>query len=151
MAFQALHGKELRIVRQTALDGLLSALGGHLTWQPPRLQGEAPWSRVAHQAREYLHAHLHEDIGLEQLAAATGESRFVVSRAFKAEFGLPPHAYLIQLKLTRAREGLALGRTPAAVAADLGFADQSHLGRWFRRAYQLTPAHYRRLCTNLPD
>lgn len=150
-AFQALHGKELRIVRQTALDGLLGALGCHLTWQPLPSRPSAPWSRVAHQAREYLHAHLHEDIGLDQLAAATGESRFVVSRAFKAEFGLPPHAYLIQLKLTRARDGLAAGRTPADVAADLGFADQSHLGRWFRRAYQLTPAHYRRLCTNLPD
>lgn len=150
-AFQALHGKELRIVRQTALDGLLGALGGHLTWQPSPSQPSVPWSRVAHQAREYLHAHLHEDIGLDQLAAATGESRFVVSRAFKAEFGLPPHAYLIQLKLTRARDGLAAGGTPATVAADLGFADQSHLGRWFRRAYQLTPAHYRRLCTNLPD
>ncbi len=150
-AFQALHGKELRIVRQTALDGLLGALGGHLTWQPSPSQPSVPWSRVAHQAREYLHAHLYEDIGLDQLAAATGESRFVVSRAFKAEFGLPPHAYLIQLKLTRARDGLAAGGTPATVAADLGFADQSHLGRWFRRAYQLTPAHYRRLCTNLPD
>jgi len=33
----------------------------------------------------------------------------------------------------------------------VGFADQSHLGRWFRRAYGLTPAAYRDLCTNVPD
>ncbi|MGV8364806.1 AraC family transcriptional regulator, partial [Pseudomonas aeruginosa] len=31
------------------------------------------------------------------------------------------------------------------------FADQSHLGRWFRRAYGMTPAAYRRQCTQLPD
>jgi AraC-like DNA-binding protein len=37
------------------------------------------------------------------------------------------------------------------VASALGFADQSHMGRWFRRAYQLTPADYRKRCSNLPD
>ncbi|CPR14090.1 Transcriptional regulator, AraC family [Brenneria goodwinii] len=46
---------------------------------------------------------------------------------------------------------LSGGVTPADVAAQLGFADQSHLGRWFRRAYQLTPAYYQQRCTNLPD
>ncbi len=149
-AFQALHDKDLRIVRESALDGLLHALGGHFTWQL-RPDADITFSPLAYRARDYLHAHLHEDIGLEQLAAALGESRFIVTRAFKAAFSLPPHAYLIQLKLTRAREWLAVGRSPVTVAADLGFADQSHLGRWFRRAYQLTPAHYRWLCTNLPD
>ena len=39
----------------------------------------------------------------------------------------------------------------ALVAAQLGFSDQSHLGRWFKRAYQLTPAFYQQHCTNLPD
>lgn len=46
---------------------------------------------------------------------------------------------------------LAKGEQPASVAAALGFADQSHLGRWFQRAYRLSPARYRSLCTNLPD
>ena len=58
---------------------------------------------------------------------------------------------LIQLRLARARRLLAQGQTPAEVAMALGFADQSHLGRWFRRAYRLTPADYRRRCSNLPD
>jgi AraC-like DNA-binding protein len=46
---------------------------------------------------------------------------------------------------------LADGLSPAETAAALGFADQSHLGRWFRRAYGLTPAAYRLRCSNLPD
>ncbi|NER62084.1 AraC family transcriptional regulator, partial [Pseudomonas sp. MAFF212428] len=49
------------------------------------------------------------------------------------------------------RRQLAAGQRPAQVALDLGFADQSHLGRWFVRAYGLTPAQYRRRCTKLPD
>ncbi|WP_204353006.1 helix-turn-helix domain-containing protein [Salinicola peritrichatus] len=41
---------------------------------------------------------------------------------------------------------LAAGETPVDVAGQFGFADQSHLGRWFRRAYGMTPADYRRQC-----
>ncbi|WP_150221682.1 helix-turn-helix domain-containing protein, partial [Enterobacter bugandensis] len=64
---------------------------------------------------------------------------------------LAPHAWLIQLRLAKARQMLACGELPVDVAAVVGFADQSHLGRWFQRAYRISPAHYRRLCTNLPD
>lgn len=149
-AFEAMHHDELRIVRQTALDHLLANLTSHLRWRTlidpdPRLP------LVAQQARDYLHSHLHQDIGLDDLAQVTGVDRFRLSRAFKAAFGLAPHAYLIQLRLTRARHLLARGEVPVSVAAALGFADQSHLGRWFQRAYRMTPADYRRRCSNVPD
>ncbi|MBK5408550.1 AraC family transcriptional regulator [Pseudomonas sp. TH34] len=149
-AFQSLHDGELRIVRQHALDYLLERLTGQLHWrqryhQDPRLP------LVAHKAREYLHAHLHQDVGMDELALATGVDRFRLTRAFKSAFGLPPHAYLVQLRLARARHLLAKGEQPAEVASSLGFADQSHLGRWFVRAYGMTPAAYRKRCSNLPD
>lgn len=149
-AFEAMHHDELRIVRQTALDHLLANLTSHLRWRTlidpdPRLP------LVAQRARDYLHSHLHQDIGLDDLAQVTGVDRFRLSRAFKAAFGLAPHAYLIQLRLTRARHLLARGEAPVSVAAALGFADQSHLGRWFLRAYRMTPADYRRRCSNVPD
>ncbi|KPG95401.1 AraC family transcriptional regulator [Pseudomonas sp. RIT-PI-q] len=149
-AFEALHRGELKIVRQTALDTLFECLTRHLHWRTrysddPRL----PW--VAQKAREYLHANAHDDIGLDQLAAVTGVDRFRLTRAFKAAYGLAPHAYLVQLRLATARRMLARGEQPATVAMTLGFADQSHLGRWFVRAYGLTPALYRKRCSNLPD
>ena len=149
-AFEAMHHDELRIVRQTALDHLLANLTSHLRWRTlidpdPRLP------LVAQRARDYLHSHLHQDIGLDDLARVTGVDRFRLSRAFKAAFGMAPHAYLIQLRLTRARHLLARGEAPVSVAAALGFADQSHLGRWFQRAYRMTPAGYRRRCSNVPD
>ncbi|PKM29681.1 MAG: AraC family transcriptional regulator, partial [Gammaproteobacteria bacterium HGW-Gammaproteobacteria-12] len=97
------------------------------------------------------HAHFHQNIGLDELARVCGVDRFRLSRAFKAAFGIAPHGYLIQLRLVRARRLLALGTAPADVASDLGFADQSHLGRWFRRANGLTPGAYRSLCTKLQD
>lgn len=148
--FQALQGPELRIVRQTALDALLAKLAGHLSWRP-RVSNDPRLPSVALRARDYMHAHLEQNLGLDELAWASGVDRFRLSRAFKAAFGVAPHTYLIQLRLARARRLLAAGQTPARVATSLGFADQSHMGRWFRRAYGLTPAHYRRRCTNLPD
>jgi AraC-like DNA-binding protein len=150
LAFQTLHHGELKIVRQTALDGLLERLTNHLHWRAR--YGEDPrLPLVAQKAREYLHANARYDIGLDQLAAVTGVDRFRLTRAFKAAYGMAPHAYLVQLRLATARRMLARGEQPATVAMELGFADQSHLGRWFVRAYGLTPALYRKRCSNLPD
>lgn len=148
--FHALRGDEPRMLRQAAIDGLLEHVSGHLSWRL-RVACDPRIPSVAQRARDYLHAHLYDDIGLDELASLCGVDRFRLSRVFKASFGLAPHAYLIQLRLTRARQWLARGTPPAEVAHALGFADQSHLGRWFRRAYGLTPAHYGKRCTNVPD
>jgi AraC-like DNA-binding protein len=150
LAFQTLHHGELKIVRQTALDSLLERLTSHLHWRTR--YGEDPrLPLVAQKARDYLHANARFDIGLDQVAAAAGVDRFRLTRAFKAAYGIAPHAYLVQLRLAIARRMLARGELPATVAMGLGFADQSHLGRWFVRAYGLTPAMYRKCCSNLPD
>ncbi|MDU8362734.1 AraC family transcriptional regulator [Pseudomonas syringae group sp. J309-1] len=149
-AFQTLHGAELRIVRQTALDELLSNLTRHLRWRT-QVSPDPRLPRVAQIARDFLHSHASHDIGLDDLARVTGVDRFRLTRAFKAAFGIAPHAYLIQLRLAKARRLLAGGQSPAETAAALGFADQSHLGRWFQRAYRMTPADYRKRCSNLPD
>ena len=150
LAFQTLHHGELKIVRQTTLDSLLERLTSHLHWRTR--YGEDPrLPLVAQKARDYLHANAQFDIGLDQVAAAAGVDRFRLTRAFKAAYGLAPHAYLVQLRLSKARRMLSSGAQPATVAMELGFADQSHLGRWFVRAYGLTPAMYRKRCSNLPD
>ncbi len=143
------HPPALRMVRDTALDHLLHQLTRQAHWRRPL--ASSPMPRSVQRAREFLHAHFAEDIGLDALARAAGTDRFRLARAFKCVTGLPPHAYLVQLRLNRARQLLARGLSPVSVAAAVGFADQSHLGRWFRRAYGLTPARYRRQCSNLPD
>lgn len=149
-ALQALSDGEPRMVRDAALDALLERISRSLHWRQ-RLPSNPQIPRVALRARDYLHAHFHQNIGLDELARACGVDRFRLSRAFKAAFGIAPHGYLIQLRLVRARRLLALGTAPADVASDLGFADQSHLGRWFRRANGLTPGAYRNRCTKLQD
>lgn len=148
--FRTLHQQELRIVRQTALDYLLTQLTSQMHWRR-RTESDPCMPQVARLARDYLHNHVHDDVSLTDLASLTGVDRFRLNRAFKAAFGLAPHAYLVQLRLAQARHRLAAGEAPALVAAGLGFSDQSHMGRWFKRAYGLTPAGYQQRCTHLPD
>ncbi|WP_240356199.1 AraC family transcriptional regulator [Myxococcus eversor] len=149
-AFWRLRGTGSRLARDEALEELAAALTPQLGASVVTRLGEAA-HRSTRRAREFLRARMEEDLGLEELARECGANRFQLSRAFRAAYGLPPHAYLVQLRLAAARGSLARGETPASVAVAVGFADQSHLGRWFRRAYGLTPAAYRAMCTNVPD
>lgn len=81
---------------------------------------------------------------LAELAAMTGLSQFALLRAFRCETGLPPHAYLNQQRVRRARLLLDRGVGPADVAAQTGFADQAHLTRHFKRVVGVPPGAYQR-------
>ncbi|MEM5446143.1 AraC family ligand binding domain-containing protein [Paraburkholderia guartelaensis] len=145
-AFLALYGEEGRLARDEALDCLLERLGGHLL---DTTAAARPASPALARVRDLLHEHMSANIGLDELVDSSGIDRFRLTRLFQREFGTSPHAYLVRLRLRAARRLLAAGHTPARVAAEVGFADQSHLGRWFRRAYRMTPAAYRRMCARM--
>ncbi|HUN30727.1 MAG TPA: AraC family transcriptional regulator [Trebonia sp.] len=80
---------------------------------------------------------------LAEMAAQAGMSRYQLVRAFAAEVGMPPYAWLAQHRVARARGLLEQGRGLAETAALTGFADQAHLTRWFRRVVGVTPGVYR--------
>jgi AraC-like DNA-binding protein len=101
-------------------------------------------AREAAAVRDILHGRLVDPPSLGELAALVGTSRFALLRAFRARYGLPPHAYLNQLRVRRARTLLDEGTPAAAVAVAVGFADQSHLSRHFRRLVGLAPGRYQR-------
>ncbi len=140
-----------RLAADASLDAVLHRLRPHLG-HPARPMAARRDAQVARRAREVLHDTLAANPGADTLARSAGAAdRFHLARSFRAAFGTSPHAYLMQIRLVRARHLLAGGERPADVAAACGFADQSHLGRRFRRAYGLTPAAYRALCTGVPD
>jgi AraC-like DNA-binding protein len=102
-------------------------------------------------ARETLHDRAAEPPTLEELAASVGMSPFALLRAFRAELGLPPHAYLNQLRVREAKRLLDSDQPPADVAALVGFADQAHLSRHFKRVYGVPPGAYRRERKNVQE
>ncbi|RKN45860.1 helix-turn-helix transcriptional regulator [Streptomyces hoynatensis] len=80
---------------------------------------------------------------LAEIATGLGLSRYQVVRAFREAVGMPPYAWLAQHRVARARALLDAGHRPAEAAARVGFADQAHLTRWFRRVLGVTPGAYR--------
>jgi AraC-like DNA-binding protein len=94
-------------------------------------------------AREMLRASYNENVTLDELANASALSRFHLVREFSALHGLAPHAYQIQLRIKQACKLLRAGASCAEAASAVGFADQSHLTRHFRRVMRVTPRQYR--------
>ncbi len=94
------------------------------------------------RALEFIEEHYHEDVSIESLASAAHLSAFHLIRVFSGETGLTPHAHLNQVRVRKAKELLAKGRSLSAVAAETGFADQSHFTRRFKRLTGMTPGQY---------
>jgi AraC-like DNA-binding protein len=100
----------------------------------------APASRATPPLISALHSHASVAAAADQM----GMSREGYSRLFKALYGMPPAAYRRVMHLNAARALLRAGEEIASAAARAGFADQSHMGRWFQRIFGVTPGRYRR-------
>jgi AraC-like DNA-binding protein len=98
--------------------------------------------RAVEHAKVYLRERFNESVSLKELAAACGLSRFRLVHVFTKEAGLSPHAYQLHVRVERARSFLQKGISPTIVAANLGFADQSHFTRHFKRIMHVTPTQY---------
>jgi AraC-like DNA-binding protein len=140
--YRSLEESSTRLERQTlfldAVRHLLRSCFGHST---RRLQPR-PESRAVELVRREIDERHAENLGLEELSKLAGLNRFHLLRTFHAQVGCTPHAYLIDRRLARARELLRRGATPSEAAVDVGFADQSHLTRHFKRFFGVTPALY---------
>jgi len=91
------------------------------------------------RVRDFLHAAWHNPVPLEDLAQIAGISRFHLLRTFRKRYGLPPHAYQMQLRVRHAKEMLFAGMPLREVALDAGFYDQAHLTNTLRRYTGATP------------
>lgn len=123
---------------EATLLELLAGLRAHSTLR----RADADGNPDVRRARERLEADPAAPVTLDELARECSLSRFQLLRAFARAHGLPPHAYLLQRRLARARR-LIRARVPLAeAAAAAGFSDQSHLTRCFTRQFGLTPGRY---------
>lgn len=142
--FDGEEEREARLARETRLLALLARVATCHGREPIAARERSLPGRAISRAREYLAANLAENVALTALSEVSGLDRFSLVRGFSRAYGLPPHAWLIQERVLRAKELLRRGSTPADAATALGFADQSHLTRHFKRLLGFTPGRYRR-------
>ncbi|WP_158902295.1 AraC family transcriptional regulator [Burkholderia sp. L27(2015)] len=96
-------------------------------------------SAAVKRAREYIDANVTLNPSLEEIASAAALSPFHLLREFRKAVGMAPHAYLIQRRVEQAKHLLLKGRSLRTVAIEIGYADQAHLSREFRRFYGTPP------------
>lgn len=140
-AFQRLHDAVAAGAERFALECLIAeALDALAGIAEDRQLLTRPVRRALAMVRERFA----EPLTLDELAAHAGLDKFHLCRAFRAQVGMPPHAYLIQLRVMHAKGLLAAGAKPKDVAPQVGLYDQSQLNRHFRRIVGVTPGRFAR-------
>jgi AraC-like DNA-binding protein len=105
--------------------------------EPPHRDDE-----IGGSLRDLLDAHISERLTLADAAETIGTSTAVLVRAFTRTFGIAPHQYVIGRRIELARRQLLAGEPAASTAVGVGFHDQAHLTRHFRRHVGATPARF---------
>jgi AraC-like DNA-binding protein len=96
------------------------------------------------RVRDLLESRYGEDVTIATVADVAGMSRVHATRQFTLSYGIPPHAYLNQVRIRHAKRLLLAGASAADIAVDLGFVDQSHFTRRFKRSLGISPLAWAR-------
>lgn len=92
--------------------------------------------------REYLDANFVRAVSLDELAQIAGVGKYYLCREFRRIVGISPHLYQNHLRVNASRKLLLQNKTASEIAQELGFYDQSHFGKNFKRLVGITPQFY---------
>ena len=93
---------------------------------------------------DYINAHIYEDIKITDICNATYISQSTVERRFKEHLKMNPLEFIRQKKMVLAAEMLKSGETVTNVGQTVGYADNSHFIKLFKRYYGVTPYQYKK-------
>jgi AraC-like DNA-binding protein len=96
------------------------------------------------QAADFINDHYAAELSLQDISTAASLSSSYLIRAFRQRYHMTPHEYLLNCRIQRGKALLRRGHGIADVAQALGFADQAHFQRIFKRLVAATPGQYRR-------
>lgn len=97
-------------------------------------------------AKHYIDDNFFEAINLDELAELVGMTRFSLAKQFRKRLGVAPYHYVCLVRVQQAQAMIEQGQRPTEVASEVGFFDQSHLARHFKRLCGMTPRQYRARC-----
>lgn len=125
---------------ESSLALIADRITGHLQHQNP--EPTLNDGGVAQGLRHLLDSSITNPITLTEAATQLDRSKSHLIRSFTAAYGVAPHAYLIGKRVEAARKLLLDGMVPAEVATSVGFFDQSHLPRHFKRHTSVPPGAF---------
>ncbi|MBE9045907.1 helix-turn-helix transcriptional regulator [Pleurocapsales cyanobacterium LEGE 10410] len=141
--------KSRKIGGNLLLDSLKTTLAIHLLRKycttKPKLSGHGDGLSKSKlkQVTEYIHEHLDRDLKVVELAAIAQMSPYYFIRLFRKTTGKTPHQYILLSRIEKAQYLLQQRNISISeIAATVGFCDQSHLTKYFKRITGLTPRQY---------
>ena len=138
----AKHGTTSRLYAETLINTLILHLLEN--YSAPcnsfkEITGKLPQYKLQ-QIIDYIDAYLDHDLSLRELGNSVQMSPHYFSQLFKESTGITPHQYVIRCRIERAKNLLREGKLSIAeIAKEVGFVDQSHLHRHFKRLVGVTP------------
>ena len=106
----------------------------------------SPINRIGNQPfktlKDYMMENLDQPIRLSTLAELCQLSTIQLQRHFKAQIGMTPYAWLARLRLEQSMKLLQGGEAPLSVAMKVGFYDQAHFSKAFKKAYRVSPSFF---------
>ena len=94
------------------------------------------------KALVYISSHLSEEISIATLSALTAYHPHYFIKLFKEDMGMPPHQYILRMRLQEAARLLRSGSTVSEAASNVGYADASSFARAFKSYYGVQPGRF---------
>jgi AraC-like DNA-binding protein len=135
-----LQGRDDHIAGEAQLAAIVEQLGARVGRGPAQPRPTDP--SLADRLRQLLDAHMFEPVTLAQAGRILGANTTHLVRSFTRAFGVSPHAYVVGRRVDEARRLLLDGRPAATVAVEVGFHDQAHLSRHFKRHVGTSPGRF---------
>lgn len=135
--------------RDNTVEGHIDSINEFCRWFEKNFEIFEPkvvplrWSDQLESAKQLLLGSAFDDLQIEELAEELGISTFALIRIFKKHFGMPPHAWRIQVRIKEVAKQLESGVALVDAASNCGFFDQAHMSRLFKKVYGVTPGQYR--------
>ncbi|MCK5111041.1 MAG: helix-turn-helix transcriptional regulator [Arcobacteraceae bacterium] len=107
---------------------------------------EQQYNQLANNIEKYITNNLDQDISLEDLSSYTGYNGTYLIRVFKKQFGFTPRALIINQKINKAKKMLLENKhlNLIDIACEVGFYDQSHFIKSFKRVFAVSPGVYKK-------
>lgn len=141
---ESLNADFSTLEQETRLLDWVAALQQNYTEESSKFQNRRVYSETdaVRRVREFIRENVGEILDFQKLADIARLSPFHLNRSFKAQIGLPPHEFQNQLRVKKSLDLIAQKKSFAEIAYAVGFSDQSHFIRFFKRFTGVTPKNF---------
>ncbi|KLU66120.1 arabinose operon regulatory protein [Desulfosporosinus acididurans] len=114
------------------------------SWHPENTRRNSPMKHNIQSVKSYLDVHYMKKVNLDNLANTFFINKYYLTRIFKEQFGMSINRYLLQIRITHAKQLLRFtDDTIETIAAECGMGDSNYFARMFKKVEGIAPSEFR--------